>query len=123
MRYITALEYTSITGETAPADFSTLEEIAAAVVDAHTLYGYYGRATNALPSPICDALKRAVAFQVMLLAGMGLETANDTVPASVTLGKFSLGASGGINDVPLATVTANDIPLLTAYARGLFKNA
>lgn len=120
MAYITATEYTTITGKTAPSDFTLLEAAAAGIVDELTLYGYVGRDATSLPSYVQLKLKAAVAYQVMLLDDRGLDGVNENAVSSASVGKFSYsGADAGDG---VAQLAQRNIPFLVAYMRGVLKD-
>lgn len=120
MAYLTAEEYTTITGKTAPSDFTVLEAEAASTVDELTLFGYVGREPTALPSLVQGKLKRAVAFQVMHLDDVGLAGINEPDVSSASIGKFSY--SGAESSDAVAKITRSTIPFLIAYMRGVLKD-
>ncbi len=120
MAYLTSAEYATITGRTAPSDFTALEAQAERTVDDLTLYGYVGRTLSALPSIVQDRLKSAVAFQVLLLDDIGLGGANESAVSSASIGKFSYsGADAGDG---VAQLAQRNIPFLLAYMRGVLKS-
>lgn len=126
MAYLTAEEYTTITGQAAPEDFAILESVAAEVVDRLTLYGYVGRDIASLPEFVRQKLKATVAFQVMHLDEQGLAGVNEPGMNSVSLGKFSYsGGNGSIgtenSNENQSQLMLTNVPFLVAYMRGVMK--
>ena len=113
--YLTAEEYATITGETAPEDFSACLTLTQSMLDARTLCFYTNRAPETLPGLIQRTIKHYCAYQAQAisLAG-GVAGVAEAPLQSASLGKFSITASVGTNaHCPAAAAL---LPLLVSYA-------
>ena len=122
MAYLTTAEYATITGETAPGNFTQLEASASSLINSLVNYGLTGRTVSGFPSYVLDPLREMMAFQVLFLDESGLNSANDSAAGSVTIGKFSYSGGGdsqGGKAPARSKVVDQNIPLLRAYLRGV----
>ena len=114
--YLTAEDYSTITGEAAPEDFAACLTLTQSMLDARTLCFYTNRDSETLPELIQRTLKHYCAYQAQAisLAG-GVAGAADMPLQSASLGKYSYTASVGTNaHCPAAAAL---LPLLVSYAR------
>lgn len=119
MSYITASEFTVITGQDAPEDFPELADMASAAIDAATMYGFTGRDISSLPVSVRDALRRCTAYQTHALSVEGgISGACELSGGTLSIGKFSIGrgSSGSANGISPAADAL--LPFLIAYVRG-----
>lgn len=124
MAYLTAAEYATITGNTAPSNFTVLEASARSLINSLVNYGLTGRTVSEFPSYVLDPLREMMAFQIMFLDENGLNSVNDSAVGSATIGKFSY-ADGGNSTGKAAThskIVDQNIPLLRAYLRGVVQD-
>lgn len=126
MPYITAEEYTDLTGADPPADFGQLNELATVIIDDQTLMGLIGRDIDAMPDPIRQRVKLSAALQVQYLDGLGgVDGANADGIASATLGRYSYTASAGASSSgtsaaePVSPLIGQSLSVVRAYLRGL----
>ena len=124
MSYITAEEYTGLTGADPPSDFDQLNALATVTIDNLTLLGLIGRDIDAMPGPIQDRVKLAAALQVQYLDGLGgMDGANADGIASATLGRYSYTADSASGEAGKATPTSpligESLSVVRAYLRGL----
>lgn len=113
MANLTTAQYATITGATAPTDFTALLATAQHELDLRTWYYYEDGLT--LPDQITTALQRFLAFAVYAInAKGGMAYLNQDPFASMTVGKVSYTSKGtGSVFSPLAD---QNLPLLTSYA-------
>ena len=124
MAYLTAAEYSTITGTPAPSNFTVLEASARSLINSLVNYGLTGRTVSGFPSYVLDPLREMMAFQIMFLDENGLNCVNDSAVGSATIGKFSYadgGATGG-KSAKRSKVVDQNIPLLRAYLRGVVQD-
>lgn len=115
MAYLTAQEYVTITGQTAPDDFDALEAQAETAIDRYTLCRLWGRPLSGLPDIVANLVRRGAAHQVQYLSQCGgVGVLNDMPFASAALGKFSFSAGLGTGESPLLQ---DDLDVVNAYLR------
>ena len=122
MAYLTTAEYATITGETAPSNFTQLEASASSLINSLVNYGLTGRTVSGFPSYVLDPLREMMAFQILFLDENGLNSVNDSAAGSVSIGKFSYSGGGdsqGGKTPARSKVVDQNIPLLRAYLRGV----
>lgn len=112
--YLTAEQYTSITGETPPPDYDSCLGMAESVIDLHTM-DFYAQRSN-FPAIVQRYLQKATAYQVQAISqrgGVAGMTEPQTQSASVGKVSYTMAASPA-----LCAPAALCIPFLLAYARG-----
>lgn len=122
MAYLTTAEYATITGETAPSNFTQLEASASSLINSLVNYGLTGRTVSGFPSYVLNPLREMMAFQILFLDENGLNSVNDSAAGSVSIGKFSYSGGGDSQSgkhPARSKVVDQNIPLLRAYLRGV----
>lgn len=125
MPYITAEEYTGLTGADPPSDFDQLNALSTVTIDNLTLLGLIGRDIDAMPGPIQDRVKLAAALQVQYLDGLGgMDGANADGITSATLGRYSYTVDAGAaaetgSATPTSPLIGESLSVVRAYLRGL----
>ena len=123
MAYLTAAEYATITGNTAPSNFTVLEASARSLINSLVNYGLTGRTVSGFPSYVLDPLQEMMAFQIMFLDENGLNSVNDSAVGSATIGKFSYADGGATGKTAThSKIVDQNIPLLRAYLRGVVQD-
>lgn len=112
--YVTAVEYGTITGDTAPSDFDACLMLAEALIDGVTMQYYAQINIAALPAKVCAWLKQATAYQVQAIAQMGGVAGATEPQGDVAIGKFRASAYTQKFCSPSAAL----VPFLIAWARG-----
>lgn len=108
--YISENEYIQITGaDTAPSNFTTLEQYASSLVNALCLY----QIGDSPPEEIADRVKAATAYQVQYIdAQGGISCINDARYSGATIGKFSYSGPSS-NDTSILSLDTS--PLISMY--------
>lgn len=121
--YLTSAQYATITGDTAPTDFTVCLSLAETLFDLHTLdyFSQLGEAAlAALPTVVLSRIQKCVAYQVQAISGAGgISGATENDPQSVSLGKFSYTNWQKSNGNSLCSPSASLIPYLLSYIRGV----
>jgi len=118
--YLTAEQYATYTGDTAPSDFTVCLTLAEMLFDLHT-QDYFSQTDDltALPAAVQTRIKQAVAYQVQAISESGgVAGATDDGEQSVSLGKFSYTNAQGTKNA-LCEPTKALIAYLMAYVRGV----
>lgn len=123
---LTAEEYYRYTCMLAPADFEACLAMAEQQLHAETLYAYVGRDMGEMPVIVQNTWKQALAMQTMSISQMGgVSGMVESMPSSVSLGKFSYstgggsGAASGDAETRIAPGVRALLPILVGYGRGL----
>ncbi len=114
--YLTAEQYATYAGESAPPDFTACLDMAEAMIDLYTMNFYAQETLSELPERVLATLRRAVAYQVQAISQAG-GVASMTEPQvkSASIGKVSYS----VDATPvLCAPAAMLVPYLNAYARG-----